>query len=96
MKKEKALEGQASFKLNGHPQSTFDKDRSIYGSDIEFKEVFFSLFQKKPREPKLNIYKHENKWKTSSPNKSGLYGYFSPFPAYKEDPPKEKTRIEQR
>ena len=48
--------------------------------------------QKKPHEPNFNIYKHETRWKTNNPNKSGLYGYIAPFPPYKENPPKEKTR----
>lgn len=48
--------------------------------------------QKHPKDPKFNIFKHETRWKTSSPNKAGLYGYFTPFPPYKENPPKETTR----
>lgn len=48
--------------------------------------------QKKPSDPKFNIYKHENRWKSNNANKSGLYGYFTPFPGWKEDPPKETTR----
>ena len=45
-----------------------------------------------PKETKFNIYAHENNWKGTSPNKHGLYGYFTPFPNYMENPPREIKR----
>ena len=50
------------------------------------------VIQHQPKETKFNIMPHEAPFKPSSPNKHGLYGYFTPFPEYKENPPTEKKR----
>ena len=47
IKKEKSMEAEASFKLNLHPRSTFDKERTVYGADVEFPEVLLNLHRKK-------------------------------------------------
>ena len=41
---------------------------------------------------RFSVGKHDGKWKDTNANRRGLYGYFSPFPEYIEDPPVEKTR----
>jgi hypothetical protein len=40
------MEAEASFKLNLHPKTTFDKSKTTYGTDAEFLEVFLRLFRK--------------------------------------------------
>lgn len=34
------MEAEATFKLNLHPKTTFDKSKTTYGTDVEFPEVF--------------------------------------------------------
>lgn len=53
--------------------------------------VLYKLQQTK-KEAKFNVFAHEKQWKSSSPNKSGLYGYFEPFPKYMENPKPESKR----
>lgn len=46
-KKDKSLEAEHSFKINLHPKRTFNKDKKIFGTEVEFPEVFLFLVRKK-------------------------------------------------
>lgn len=50
-KKEKAAEAEAAFKLNLHPKDTFDKEKVVYGTDVQFPEVLLSLCRNIPKIP---------------------------------------------
>lgn len=40
----------------------------------------------------MNIYKHDSPFKSPNAGKKGIYGYFSEFPPYMENPEKEKVK----
>jgi hypothetical protein len=46
-KKQREQEGEASFKLNMHPRTTFDKEKTTYGLDVEIPEVLPHRCRKK-------------------------------------------------
>ena len=75
MKKDKSLQGENKFKPNSFHPNTFNKDIKVYGEDVELKA-------KTPKETEFNIFKHEAKWRGTSPNRHGIYGYLQPFPPY--------------